>query len=177
MPFGLAEFDWSTVDIPYTIWMGVGGAILVLLTSILSEQRRSAGKLFAGMIVGGSVAGVVGHTFMDHAFVYLYVIASAVMAENLLIGLTNASNQFSAQPLNVFAQLWRIIAPGFGKVTDRQGLDLPDIVDRRNVDGGGPGPQQPGDIPDQQDHGDWGGGYGGQEWAVPTDDDDPSAKG
>lgn len=157
MPFGLAEFDWSQVDVPYTVWMGVGGAILVLLQSILSEQRRTAAKLFAGCIVGGIAAGIVGHTFADSSFVYVYVLAAAVMAENILLGLTNASRQFSAQPLNVFAQLWRIVAPGFGKVTDRSGLDLPDMADQKNVEGTGPAPQQP----DGHSFDEFGGGHHG----------------
>lgn len=135
MPFGLAEFNWTQVDIPYTVWLGIGGSVIVLLQSVLSEQRRTAIKLFAGCLVGGAAAGIVGHTFADSAFVYVYVLAAAVMAEHVLLGLSNLAKQFSDQPLNVFAQLWRIVAPGFGKVTDRTGLDLPDEKTQKDAEG------------------------------------------
>lgn len=107
------------------IWLGVAGSSLVLLQSILAGTRRTWGKLVASCIVGGSAAALVGHVFSASSFVYIYCGVAAIMAENILFGLFKASEQFRDNPINVFAQLWRIVVPAFNMNTDKAGLDRP----------------------------------------------------
>ena len=45
--------------------------------------------------------------------------SAAIMAENIIFGLFNASERFKDDPITVFAQLWRIIVPSFGKGIDK----------------------------------------------------------
>ncbi|UIS25258.1 hypothetical protein [Erythrobacter phage vB_EliS-L02] len=121
------------------VWIGVAGASLVLLQSILSGTRRSWFKLLASCIIGGSAAALTGHVFSDSPYVYLYCGIAAVMAENIIFGLFNASEQFKENPINTFAQLWRIMMPAWGRGIDKPGLDLPEDGPHENEQGGGYG--------------------------------------
>ena len=105
--------------------------MLVLLQSILSGERRVWWRLLLSCIVGGGAAALVGHTFSDSSWVYIYCGISAIMAENIIFGLVNASEQFKNSPLTVFAQLWRVVVPSFGKVTDKPADALDVALDRR----------------------------------------------
>lgn len=107
------------------VWIGVAGASLVLLQSILSGTRRAWYKLLASCFIGGSAAALTGYVFSDSPWVYFYCGVAAIMAENVIFGLFNASEQFKENPINVFAQLWRIVVPSFGMTTDKPGLDNP----------------------------------------------------
>lgn len=102
--------------------------MLVLLQSIMSDERRSWGKLLVSCIIGGAAAVLAGNMFADSAWVYGYCGVAAIIAENIGFGLLNASKQFRDHPLNVFAQVWRIVMPSFGKTTDKPGLDLPEHI-------------------------------------------------
>lgn len=114
------------------IWTGVAGACLVFLQSILSGTRRAWYRLLASALIGGCAAALTGYVFEDSKWVYFYCGVAAIMAENVIFGLFNASEQFKENPINVFAQLWRIVVPAFGVTTDKAGLDLPaaDMADR-----------------------------------------------
>lgn len=107
------------------IWIGVAGACLVFFQSILSGTRRAWYRLLASSIIGGSASALTGFVFSDSPWVYFYCGVAAIMAENVIFGLFNASEQFKENPINVFAQLWRIVVPAFGVTTDKAGLDLP----------------------------------------------------
>lgn len=99
--------------------------MLVLLQSILSGQRRVWWRLILSCVIGGSAAALAGHVFQDSNWVFVYCGIAAIMAENVIFGLVKASEEFKEKPIDVFAQLWRIIVPAFGKTTDKAALDLP----------------------------------------------------
>lgn len=108
--------------------------MLVLLQSILSGERRVWWRLLLSCIIGGGAAALIGHTFADSSWVYIYCGVAAIMAENIIFGLINASEQFKNNPISVFAQLWRVVMPSFGKTTDRaaDALDVP--LDQKKSD-------------------------------------------
>lgn len=105
------------------VWIGVAGAMLVLFQSILSGTRRAWYRLLASCLIGGSAAALTGHIFADSPWVYAYCGVAAIMAENIIFGLFNASEQFKDNPINVFAQIWRVVVPSFGRGTDKAGVD------------------------------------------------------
>lgn len=118
--------------------------MLVLLQSIMSGQRRVWWRLLLSCIVGGGASALAGHIFQDSTWVYVYCGVAAIMAENVLFGLVKASEEFKEKPIDVFAQLWRIVVPAFGKATDKAGLDLPQSPDVNQNDqyGGGHRPRK-----------------------------------
>lgn len=95
--------------------------MLVLLQSILSGERRVWWKLLLSCAIGGGAAVLAGHVFHDSRWVYAICGVAAIMAENVLFGLVKASAEFKDKPLVVFAQLWRIVVPSFGKGIDKPG--------------------------------------------------------
>lgn len=122
----------SNTELQHSLWIGSGGSMLVLLQSILSGERRVWWKLLASCIIGGAAAALVGYAFKGSSLVFVYCGISAIVAENIIFGLLKASEQFKHSPLSVFAQLWRVVMPTFGKTTDRaaDALDVnPDALD------------------------------------------------
>ena len=124
MPGNLLSFA-SNSELQHSIWVATSGAMLVLLQSILSGQRRVWWRLILSCLIGGSAAALAGHVFHDSNWVYVYCGIAAIMAENVIFGLVKASEEFRDKPIDVFAQLWRIVVPAFGKTTDKAALDLP----------------------------------------------------
>lgn len=106
-------------EIQHTIWVGTGGAMLVLLHSILSGERRVWWRLLLSCMIGGGAAALTGHIFSDSSWVYAYCGVAAIVAENVIFGIFNASEEFKKNPIAVFAQIWRVIVPSFGKTTDK----------------------------------------------------------
>lgn len=133
MSNNLSIFATNT-EIQHSIWVGTGGAMLVLLQSILSGQRRVWWRLLASCIIGGSAAALIGHVFSDSSWVYIYCGVAAIMAENIIFGLFNASEQFKESPISVFAQLWRVVMPTFGKTTDKAADALDVALDQKTPD-------------------------------------------
>lgn len=83
------------------MWLFTGGAILVLLQSILHEVKRNWWSLLAGCVLGGAGSWVAGQIWGDSKYVYIICGAAAVMTQNLLLGAVNASKQFAADPIDV----------------------------------------------------------------------------
>lgn len=106
---------FSDNQIANEVWIGVAGAMLVLLRSIIDGSRRTWYALLIGCIIGGGGAALAGHIFHDSKWVYPICGVAAVMAENVLIGFFNASEEFRKAPIKVFTQLWQLIVPSFGK--------------------------------------------------------------
>ncbi len=106
-------------QIQHTIWVGAGGAMLVLLHSILSGERRVWWRLLLSCLIGGGAAALTGNIFDGSDWVYAYCGVSAIVAENVIFGIFNASEEFKKNPISVFAQLWRVIIPSFGKTADK----------------------------------------------------------
>jgi hypothetical protein len=103
------------------MWVFTGGAILVLLQSIVSGAKRRWFSLLIGCLFGGIGAMIgwgffQGFEFGPYATAFLAGVA-AVISENVLAGVVNASKQFADSPLAVFTHLFRTIVPAFGKST------------------------------------------------------------
>lgn len=93
--------------------------MLVLLQSIVSGARRVWWRLLISCAIGGAGAALAGHVFADSKWVYPICGAAAIMSENIILGLFNASEEFKNKPISVFADLWRLVMPTFGKAADR----------------------------------------------------------
>lgn len=91
----------NNTDILHSMWIFTGGAILVLLQSILHEAKRNWFQLLAGCVIGGAGAWVAGQIWGDSKYIYLICGAAAVMSQNLLMGAVNASKQFADNPIEV----------------------------------------------------------------------------
>lgn len=103
----------------HEIWIGIAGAMLVLLQSVLSGTRRVWWRLAASCIIGGVASALTGHIFADSKWVYFFCGIAAIVAENVIFGLFNASEDFKNNPINVFGQLWRLVMPSFGRGADQ----------------------------------------------------------
>ena len=112
---------WTDTELQHSIFVGTGGAMLVLLQSILSGQRRVWWRLLLSCMIGGAAAALAGHIFADSKWVYAICGVAAIMAENIIFGLVNASEEFKQNPIKVFGTLWRIIMPSFGRGIDTAG--------------------------------------------------------
>lgn len=108
---------FTSNDITHAMWLFTGGAIIVLGQSIVLEAKRKWWSLLIGCVFGGAGAALAGHIFADSKFVYVICGVAAVISENLLTGVFNASKQFAESPLKVATHLFRTIAPFFGKAT------------------------------------------------------------
>lgn len=113
----------------HAMWTFTGGAILVLLQSILSGAKRNWWSLLIGCALGGAGSWVAGQIWGDSKYIYIICGVAAVMTENLLGGLVNASRQFAESPIKVATHLGRTFLPSFGKnVGDTiENLDSKDI--------------------------------------------------
>jgi hypothetical protein len=106
---------FSTSDINSEVWLASGGAMLVLLRSILDGTRRSWYALLTGCILGGAGSVIAGTAFAGSNYVYFWCGVAAVVCENVVLGLFNASKEFRDAPIKVFAQIWKIVMPSYGK--------------------------------------------------------------
>lgn len=104
-------------NITHELWIGAAGAMLVLLRSILDGTRRTWYALLIGCFLGGTGAAFAGHIFADSKWVYPICGVAAVMTENIILGLFNASQEFKNAPIKVFSQFWRLMMPTFGRAT------------------------------------------------------------
>lgn len=91
----------DNTELLHQMWVFTGGAIIVLLTSIISEVRRNWWSLLAGCVLGGAGAWVAGQIWGDSKYVYLICGASAVATEHFLKGCVAASKQFASDPIDV----------------------------------------------------------------------------
>ncbi len=109
----------SNSDIAHHMWVFTGGAILVLLQSIVSGTKRRWSSLLVGCLFGG-IGAMIGWGFFQgfgwgpYATAFLAGVM-AVIAENVLAGIVNVSKQFADSPLKVFTHLFRTVMPSFGK--------------------------------------------------------------
>lgn len=110
------------------MWVFTGGAILVLLQSILSGARRNWWSLLIGCALGGVGSWIAGQIWADSPYIYIICGVAAVITENLLIGVTNASKEFAEKPLKVATHVARTFLPTFGKtVGESSTLDNSDL--------------------------------------------------
>jgi len=97
------------------MWTFTGGAILVLLQSILSGVKRNWWSLLIGCVLGGAGSWVAGQIWGDSEYIYIICGVSAVITENMLSGIVNASRQFAENPIKVATHVARTFVPTFGK--------------------------------------------------------------
>jgi hypothetical protein len=116
VPFNL---NFSNAEIQHQIWVATGGAMLVLLQSILSGTRRVWWRLLSSCVIGGGGAALAGHIFAESPWVYAICGVAAIVSENVIFGLFNASEEFKNAPIKVFADMWRLVMPTFGKAADK----------------------------------------------------------
>lgn len=97
------------------MWAFTGGAILVLLQSIISGTKRNWWKLLIGCVFGGIGSWVAGQIWTDSPYLIIICGVAAVITENILGGLVNASKQFADQPIKIATHIARTFLPAFGK--------------------------------------------------------------
>lgn len=107
------------------VWIGVGGAMLVLLRSIVDGTRRSAMQLLAGCVFGAIGAMIAGTVFSENAYVYAICGVAAIVTENVILGLFNASKEFRDNPREVFAYFFKLLVPFWGKAAGDAGTVTP----------------------------------------------------
>lgn len=117
LPFRSPEFQ-------HHVWIATGGAILVLLQSILSGTRRVWWRLMLSCVVGGAGATLAGVVFSESRYVYAICGVAAIMSENIIFGLFKASEEFKDSPIEVFSKLWRLVMPSFGKPVGDAATDI-----------------------------------------------------
>lgn len=111
MPFS----NFTDAQFIHAMWTFTGGAILVLLQSILSGVKRNWWSLLIGCALGGAGSWVAGQIWGDSEYIYIICGVAAVITENMLSGIVNASRQFADNPIKVFTHLARTLLPTFGK--------------------------------------------------------------
>lgn len=104
-------YDFKPQDLATEVWLGVGGAMLVLLRSIVDGTRRTATQLIVGCIFGGLGAMAAGFVWGESKYIYLICGVAAVITENIVIGLFNVSKEFAERPRDVFSWAWKLIVP------------------------------------------------------------------
>lgn len=120
MPFS----SITNVEIAHHMWAFTGGAILVLLQSILSGVKRNWWSLLIGCALGGAGAWVAGQIWHDSKYVYIICGVAAVVTENVLGGVVNASKQFAESPIKVGSALLKTFVPMFGKNVGDSGTNV-----------------------------------------------------
>lgn len=103
--------NFTLDNIPDGVLIGFGGAVIVLLQSILSGTRRVWWRLLLSCLLGAGGAALAGHIFSESRWVYPICGAAAIMSENIILGLFQASEDFRKEPIRVFSELWQLVVP------------------------------------------------------------------
>jgi hypothetical protein len=123
----MLSFNLNNAEIAHQMWAFTGGAILELLQSILSGAKRNWWSLLIGCALGGAGAWVAGNIWADSKYVYIICGVVAVVTENVLGGVVNASRQFAESPLKVGTALLKMFVPMFGKPIGDSGVGTGDL--------------------------------------------------
>jgi len=114
----IIEFAQNTPAMVNAVWVFVCGSLVAMLRSAVDGVRRSFGRLFVGSIFGGIGAIIADATFAESDYKILLIGVAAVIAENIVIGLTNASKEFSAKPWPLLKELFKLIVPNLKSIGD-----------------------------------------------------------
>jgi len=101
--------------IVHAMWVFTGGAILVLLQSIIAGAKRTWWSLLIGCAFGGLGSWVASQIWHNSPYVFVICGIAAVVTENLLIGAMNASKEFAESPIKVLTHFAKVFLPTFGK--------------------------------------------------------------
>lgn len=111
--------QFNNTELIHLMWTFTGGAILVLLQSLVSGVKRRWFSLLIGCGFGGAGAVLGWGVLQEFKFgIYVTVFlsgVSAVVAENVVAGFINASKQFAERPIEVLAYFAKMFFPTFGK--------------------------------------------------------------
>lgn len=117
--------NWLTnqiMDLPKevlnTVWVFLTGSVLTLFRSIVDGTRRSVKALVLGCLFGGLGAIVAYDMFATSEWRVFWTGCAAVIAENFIVGLFNASARFREKPIDTFKDLWAAITPGLASVKE-----------------------------------------------------------
>lgn len=99
-----------------SLWVFLGGSVVALLRSLVDGTRRNAFRLALGCLFGGIGAVVADRTFATTSWHIFWIGVAAVITENVVIGLFNASQKFKDDPINVFKAIWEIVVPSLGQL-------------------------------------------------------------
>lgn len=105
------------------MWVFMGGAILVLLQSIVSGAKRNWISLLLGCVFGGAGSWVASQIWADSKYIFIICGVAAVITENIMAGMVNASKQFKDNPIKVFSHFAKLCLPVFGKATGDAAVD------------------------------------------------------
>lgn len=119
----MPQFSLTNAEIAHHMWAFTGGAILVLLQSILSGVKRNWWSLLIGCAMGGAGSWIAGQIWGDSKYVYIICGVAAVITENVLGGVVNASKQFADSPLKVGTSILKMFVPMFGKSIGDSGVN------------------------------------------------------
>lgn len=109
----------------HSMWIFTGGAILVLLQSILSGAKRNWWSLLAGCAIGGAGSWVAAQIWGSSHYIYLICGAAAVMTENMLLGAMKASKEFADDPITIAKNFVPLLNNNSPTVTINEGKDAP----------------------------------------------------
>lgn len=99
-------------EVVNTVWVFLAGSVLTLFRSIVDGTRRSAKSLVIGCLFGGLGATVAFDMFEASEWQVFWAGCAAVIAENFVVGLYNASKRFREHPIDTARELWGTFAAG-----------------------------------------------------------------
>lgn len=129
-PFRGPNLKVSPMDnnqITHQMWIFTGGAILVLLQSLVEGLKRKWFQLIIGCIFGGLGSTAAFAIWGTSPYIAVIAGVSAVIVESIVTGVVHASHQFAEQPFSVIGHFARMFLPTFGqsignKEQDHEGL-------------------------------------------------------
>jgi len=98
-------------DMLHQMWTFTGGVIIVIVQSLLTGAKRNWRKLLLGCVLGGVGSWIAGQIWGDSKFIFLICGVAAICAENVIVGVFNASKQFADNPIKVATHMARTVMP------------------------------------------------------------------
>jgi hypothetical protein len=99
------------------LWIFGFGAVVNLFRSLIDGTRRAFGRMVVGSLFGGLGGVIVYPIFEGSSWQIFWTCVAAVIAENFVLGLYNASEDFRKSPWAVFEKAWNIIVPSLEKIS------------------------------------------------------------
>lgn len=105
----------NNAELTNQMWVFTGGAILVLLQSLISGVKRRWLSLLVGCFFGGVGSSIAFHIWGSSPYIPIIAGVAAVVTENLLAGAIAASREFAESPIRVISHFAKMFLPTFGK--------------------------------------------------------------
>jgi cytochrome c biogenesis protein ResB len=99
-----ANIDIRSSAFQQHVWLATGGAMLVLLQSILSGTRRVWWRLLMSCVIGGGGSALAGMIFTDSKFVYFDLRRRRDHVREHHLRPVQGSEEFKESPIEVFSQ-------------------------------------------------------------------------